>query len=338
MPNSPQIPNRSSKLSRRRFNQFISLTAISILASEVALPAIAYADDFDSTNSTINQELYHIFVGDKLAQEGGNQAVTLKSGVVRTISIPKHSKEATRITLENAALNGGDAVVVLHTLYDSVTDIDGLVADAIFSAPLLKATRDRCRDVYQQIKKGDRVNDPQALDVLDTIISGSPKLKKVKNGETIQKRYQLASQNSRLLELQTYIEEAVDKSEISSEQKQHLKGIYQYVRSGEALPGIEDMDALTNIDAIVQGSSLSVPIRQRYAVASAQTRAFTVDEAIQNLIRTRFPDETVAKHYLEAYHQIRLGKSVNDQDYLQGLNALIEKSSLSLESKAIYKL
>lgn len=338
MSDSPQLPKQSFKFGRRRFNQLITLTTVSILASEIAFPAIAYADDTASSKPVTYQERYHIFIGDRLAQEGGKQAVTLKSGVVETISIPKLSKEDTQILLKNAALDGSDAVVILHTLYDPQIDIDGVVEQAIVSVPLLKATRDRCRDVYHQVKRGDRIRDPQALDVLDTIVSGSSKIRKAKNGDLIQQRYKLASQNSRLVELQTYIEAAVDRSEISPEQKQRLKGIYQYVRAGEALPSTEDSDTLTEIDAIVQGSTLPVPLRQRYAVASAQTRAFTVDEAIQNLIHTDYPTEQEAEPYLETYNQVRLGKDVKDQVILASLDLLIGNSNLPPQGKAIYKL
>lgn len=338
MSDSPQLPKQPFKFGRRRFNQLITLTTVSILASEIAFPAIAYADDSASSKPVNYQERYHIFIGDRLAQEGGKQAVTLKSGIVKTISIPKRSREETHITLKQTALDGSDIDIVLHTLYDPSIDIDGIVEQALVSVPLLKATRDRCRDVYQQVKGGDSVRDPQALDVLDTIVSGASKIRKAKNGDLIQKRYKLASQNSRLVELQTYIEAAVDRSELPSEQKQRLKGIYQYVRAGEALLSTEDFDALTDIDAIVQGSTLPVPLRQRYAVASAQTRAFTVDEAIQNLIHTNYPTEQEAEPYLETYNQVRLGKDVKDKVILAGLDLLIDNSNLPPQGKAIYKL
>jgi hypothetical protein len=324
---------QSFKLSRRHFNQISALAAIGILAG-----GLTSCGDSPESPTIVQRETYHIFIGAKLAQEGGKQTVTLKSGNVKTLSISKRTTEKTEIALRNAALDGGDAAVVLHTLYDPLIDIDGLIEQAIFSAPLLKATRDRCRDIYQQVKSGDPIGNPQALDVLDAVVAGSSQIRKDKNGKTIQERYKLASQNVRLVELQTYIEESIDQSETAAEHKQQLKGIYQYVRSGEALPSTQDFDALSAIDAIVQGSSLPIPIRQRYAVASAQTRAYTADEAIQNLIRTKYQDEKEVKPYLEAYNDVRIGRDVKNKVILALLDSLVDKSTLPRECKAIYKL
>ncbi|KAM3095579.1 hypothetical protein ACKFKG_13275 [Phormidesmis sp. 146-35] len=44
------------------------------------------------------------------------------------------------------------------------------VGKSIISVPSIKATRDRCWDVYQQLKNGTSIHDPQALDVLDIIL------------------------------------------------------------------------------------------------------------------------------------------------------------------------
>ncbi|PZO45458.1 MAG: hypothetical protein DCF14_24985, partial [Phormidesmis priestleyi] len=334
MSGSLQVLKPLFKLSRRRFNQLTALAAISILAGGLT----SCSDAPKPPLVVVHRETYHIFIGNKLVQEGGEQTVTLKSGIIKTISISRRTTEKTETTLKNAALDGGDAIVILHTLYDPQIEIDGVVEQAILSTPLLKATHDRCRDVYHQVKKGDRIRDPQALDVLDTIVSGSSKIRNAKNGNLIQQRYRLASQNSRLVELQTYLEVAVDRSEIPPERKQQLKGIYQYVRAGEALPSVADLDALTAIDAIVQGSTLPVPLRQRYAFASAQTRAFTADEAIQNLIRSSHHAEGEAGSYLETYNRIWLGLDIKNQVILTSLNLLIDKSNLPPEVKTIYKL
>lgn len=329
---------RSLKFSRRRFNQLITLTTVSILANEIVCPEIARAGNAAALSPNTDRERYHIVIGDKLAQVGGQQSLTLKSGIIKTISIPKYSQEGTQITLKNAASDGSDAIVILHTLYDRQIDIDGLVEQGIVSVPVLKATRDRCRDVYQQLKLGNPVRDSQTLQVLDLIVAGSSKLKQAKSGEMVQKRYELASRNARLTVLQTYIEESINQSQLPAKQKQKLKGIYQYVRANEPLPNIEDLEALTDIDAIVQGSTLSIPLRQIYALASAQSRAFTVDEALQKLIRSNYPEEDEAAAYLEIYNQIRLGLKVENQEILTGLNLLIEQSNLRPEIKAIYRL
>lgn len=338
MSDTPHSLKSSLRLGRRRFNQLITLTAASVLVSEIALPAIAYADDSASPTLAPNQEKYHIFIGEQLAKNGGKQAVTFKSGIVKEISIPKKSKDNTSITVKKSALDGSDAVVVLHTLYDPSIDTDSLIELAIASAPLMDGTRDRCRGVYQQVKAGEHIRDTQVLDVVDIVVSASSELDKAENGKLVQERYLLASQNSRLMELQAYIEESITQSSLPPEQQQRLKGIYQYVRANEPLPSPEDFADLTAIDAIVQGSALPIPIRQRYAMASAQTRAYTVDEVILNLIRTNEYIGENTQKYLDVYHQTRLGQNVEDQYTLGSLDSVVYHSDISPECKAIYKL
>lgn len=338
MSDSSQLPKQPFKFSRRRFNQLATLTTASILASEIAFPAIAFADVSTVADVSASQERYHIFIGDKLAEEGGTKAITFKSGAVEEISIPKKSKDNTLITVKQAALTGQDAVVVLHTLYDPSINIDTLIEQAVASAPLMNGTRARCQDVYSELKAGNCISDTQALDVLDIVISGSADLAKDTNGKTTQERYQLASQNARLITLQSYIEEAVDKSDLPLEKQQKLKGVYQYVRANEALPSPEEFEDLTAVDAIVQGSALPIPIKQRYAIASAQTRAYTVDEVILDLIHTSAHVGDNKQKYLDVYHQARLGQKVEDQYTLGSLDSLVDFSDISPECKTIYKL
>ncbi|MGG6270827.1 hypothetical protein ACQ4M3_40545 [Leptolyngbya sp. AN03gr2] len=320
------------KLGRRQFNQLIALTTANLFVSETCFPKSAHAEELIS-----DREQYHIFIPNKIAERGGKQVITLKSGIVKTLKIPKRSEEGTKIKLNNAARDQGEAIVILHTLYDPSLDIDGMIEQVLVSIPLLKATRDRCRDVYQQLKSGTSVHDLTALDLLDIMVSGSSRLKKADSGEQIKTRFRLASENAKLVELQTYLETTIDQTELPSEQKRQLKGIYQYVRSGEALPDLNSFETLSAIDAMVQGSDLPILIRQRYEIASAQTRAFTADESIQATIRQRHQADKV-KQYLQIYHQVRIGEEIVDEDMLATLDSLIDSSQLPREVKAIYRL
>lgn len=350
MTQSPEVPTRLSAISRRQFNQIIALTTLATLTREIAFPAIAHADTAhaSATDSIAEVETYHIFVGDKIAQEGGDQKVTLRSGFEGVVTIPPPSRFNLDQCLDNISLSfddaglecleGGDVVFVLHTLNDPLIDTDGLIKQALTSAPLLDATYHRCWDVYHQVTAGNGVNDLQALSVLDTIISESYHFKKPDESKLVKRRYQIASQHARLLKLQTYIEDAIDKADLTSEKKQKLKGIYQYIRANEPLPRPNDFKDLTYVDAIVQGASLPVSLCQQYAMASALTRAYTADDEIQHLIRHNPFTKHDPEPYLKEYNDIRIGKEVKHQCVATSLDMLIDTSNISDESKTIYKL
>jgi Rieske Fe-S protein len=283
MTRADQSPSASSGLDRRQFIQLLLTGTVGFFGRDLLFPQVALADN--AASSKLSVEQYHIFVGSQVAQKGGKQAVTFKSGKTELLKIAAGSSEDAKLVVKRAALNGGDATVTLHTLYDPSIDFDTAIETALAAAPLMVGTRDRCRDAYHQIKVGEYVEDVHAQDILDIVISGSPEIEKNSNGKQIRERYQLASQSSRLIALENEIEETLASSGLSNDKKLHLKGIYQYVRANEPLPSPEDFDDLTAVDAIVQNSKLPLALKQRYAVASAQTRAFTVDKVIMALIQ-----------------------------------------------------
>jgi hypothetical protein len=235
-------------------------------------------------------------------------------------------------------LNGGDAAVILHTLHAPTIDMDSVIAKSLEATSLRAETRDRCRSAYHQVKAGLYVTDVHAQDILDIVIAGSPELGKNPNARLIRNRYSLASQNSRLIALQNQIEETISASPLLDDEKLRLKGLYQYVRANEPLPSSENLDDLTAVDAIVQNSELPLALKQRYAIASAQTRAFTIDEVILALIRqSSFVGEDQQK-YLTVYNQARLGQTVEDQYTLGLLDSLVYFSDISPECKTAYSL
>jgi hypothetical protein len=337
MTTTDRPPIASSGLARRQFIQLLLAGTVGLWGSEALFPKIALAN-IPSSSNTSNSELYHVFISDKLAQSGGEQPVTFKSGKTQPLKIPTGSREGVQLSVKQAALDAGDATVILHTLYDPSLDIDAAIDSALAAAPLIAGTRDRCLSAYRQIKAGTWVVDVHAQDVLDIVISGSPELEKNANGELIRDRYRLASQNCRLLALQNHIDKIVSASSLLDDEKLRLKGIYQYVRANESLPSPEDFDDLTAVDAIVQNSGLPLALKQRYAIASAQTRAFTVDEVIMTLIRESDYVGEAQQKYLTVYNQARLGQVVEDQYTLGSLDSLVYFSDISPECKTIYKL
>lgn len=336
---APDKLPRSTQISRRRFNQLIGLTGISCLVGGLSWPMPANAAANVGRSGISTTEKYHIFIGDELAQQGGQYSVTFRSGLTENIRIPSGSTDKTIIITKATARDGGNAEIILHTLYDpSLLNVDKWIEAVINRSPLMNATKQRCSETYQQIKAGEQVTDSYALDLMDIVIAGSSDLGKKKDGSLIQNRYQIASQNSRLIALQAYITDKIDATELPEEQKQHLKGIYQFVRANEPLPSAEDFEGLTTIDAMVQASDLAVPIKQRYAIASAQTRAYTVDEVIMDLIRHHKLTAVNQEEYFKVYNQARLGLKVEDEHLLKSLDSVVYLSDISSECKGIYKL
>lgn len=335
-----------SNLNRRRFNQIISLAALSCCFGEIAFPNAAAAGtakgkDKSAENESQQvdeREKYHIFIGSKLAEEGGECSITFRSGAKSFIQIPANSCEEKSILAKGAALDGSDAVITLHTLYDSLTNIDGLIDAAILAAPIMDATEKRCLDTYSQVKLGESVSDFYVLDILDTAISVSSKLRSDDKFKKILECYQIASQSARLTVIQTYVEEKIESNNLAPEEKQKLRGVYQFVQANDALISPEYFSDLTAVDAIVQSSNLPVSLKQRYAIASALTRAYTVDSVILELInKSEEPAENRGK-YLTAYNQVRLGQKVDDEHVLGSLDYLIYTSDISPQCKVIYKL
>ncbi len=303
----------------------------------MVLPKAALADTSTGADAS-GSELYHVFIGDKLAQKGGKQPVTFKSGKTEILKIPAGCSEGVKLTVKQAALDGKNATVVVHTLYDSSIDFDTAISAALTSASLMAGTRDRCQDAYTQIKAGNWIVDSHAQDILDIVVAGAPELEKNPNGQVIRDRYRLGSQNSRLIALQKQIEETTAASDLPDEKKLRLKGLYQYVRANEPLPSPDDFDDLTAVDAIVQNIQLPLALKQRYAIASAQTRAFTVDEVIMTLIRRSDYVGEAQQKYLTVYNQARLGQKVEDEYTLGSLDSLVYFSDISPECKTIYRL
>lgn len=333
-----RLPNALLSLNRRQFIQLLLAGTIGILGREMLLPEAALAENAPANSDISRTELYHIFIGDKLAQKGGQKKVTFKSGETESLKIPSGCNEGTKLTVKQAALNGRNATVVVHTLYDSSIDFDTAISAALTSASLRAGTRDRCQAAYAQIKAGNWVTDTHAQDILDIVVGGSPELGKDPNGQVIRDRYRIASQNSRLIALQNQLEAAVAASDLPDEKKLRLRGIYQYVRANEPLPSPDDFADLTAVDAIVQNAQLPLALKQRYAIASAQTRAFTVDEVIMALIRQSDYVGEAQQKYLTVYNQARLGQTVEDEYTLGSLDSLVYFSDISPECKTIYRL
>ncbi|MGL4503788.1 MAG: hypothetical protein ACRCU2_32305 [Planktothrix sp.] len=258
----------------------------------------------------------------------------MRSGEDFTINIPRRVADQSEFTVKGKGLEGNDIVIVMHTLYEPSAKIQENIEYEIESAPFIqKITQENCLQAYLQITEGKYFDDLATLDLLDYVVASS------KLDETIQQRYEVASQNSRLVAIEEAIENILAKSELNQNQKQVIRGTHQYVRAGDPVPNFED---LTDLAAIIAGAELSPGLQQYYLQALAKAKAVTADFIIVQLIadprQSPQLNEKDRIKYLKVYQQVRDGKNVLDQKSLNGLNQLIANSNILKTCKVLYFL
>jgi hypothetical protein len=340
-PSSNPEPNPTTGAIARR--QFLGLSASAVLALTLGgwhRPVSADSNDWGTTtdwDSNVNlniKERYRIFVPNITVARGGKARVVLRSGEDFTIDIPRRVADQSEFTVKGKGLQGNDIVIVMHTLYEPSAKIQENIEYEIESAPFIqKITQENCLQAYLQITEGKYFNDLATLDLLDYVVASS------KLDETIQQRYEVASQNSRLVAIEEAIEKVLANSELNQNQKQVIRGTHQYVRAGDPVPNFED---LTDLAAIIAGAELSPGLQQYYLQAIAKAKAVTADFIIVQLIadpkQSPQLNEKERIKYLKVYQQIRDGNNVLDQKSLNGLNQLIANSNILKTCKVLYFL
>ncbi|EKD10390.1 hypothetical protein SPLC1_S080530 [Arthrospira platensis C1] len=304
-----------------------------MLTKDLINPLSVQANSQGLGNSNISLETYHIFVPYTIARNGGKQIVTLRSGDDLSVKIPAKIEDNQEMTIKGGGFEGKDITLVLHTLYDKRTQIDDKIYQELgqnvkFILP--GSSRSKCKSVYEQIEDGEYVKDLSALNLLDYAIASS------KLDSTIQARYQLASTNSRLVGLQQAIDSTLNESTLSPEEQKIIKGTFAYVRANEPCP---DFNALTALDAIVAGSDLPSEIQVTYSLASAQSRALTVDLILVNEIwqSPQLSSET-KENYLSIYQEVRDGNTVEDTRTLKALDSFIAQANIPDNAKMVYSV
>lgn len=324
-------PN-SYPLNRRYFLGSIALVTLGLLTKDLINPLSVQANSQGLGNSNISLETYHIFVPYTIARNGGKQIVTLRSGDDLSVKIPAKIEDNQEMTIKGGGFEGKDITLVLHTLYDKRTQIDDKIYQELgqnvkFILP--GSSRSKCKSVYEQIEDGEYVKDLSALNLLDYAIASS------KLDSTIQARYQLASTNSRLVGLQQAIDSTLNESTLSPEEQKIIKGTFAYVRANEPCP---DFNALTALDAIVAGSDLPPEIQVTYSLASAQSRALTVDLILVNeILQSPQLSSKTKENYLSIYQEVRDGNTVEDTRTLKALDSFIAQANIPDNAKMVYQ-
>ncbi|MCV3214743.1 hypothetical protein OGM63_14660 [Plectonema radiosum NIES-515] len=280
-------------------------------------------------------ELHHIFIGYETVIAGGTQKVTLRSGKSYEVKIPANSPEEAKLPLKGCGLHLNDVVVVLHHLKDM--NLQKSINNLIINNEDIKPTSKlRVTNVYELIKDAKHTEDLAALELLDKMVYFS------KTKPSVIQRYNIASQNSKLIKIEECIENALTASNLDETEKQSIRGAYQYIRAGE---NITDFGVLNQLDSIIQNSLLRNELKELYFRYSVTSRASTGDLLIVNLIDNsdsslNFTSSICYKksELLAAYTTLRDGKEVSDQACLKSLDSLILNSDIPDDCKVMYKL
>lgn len=315
------VKESSHNINRRIFLNLMTSGVMVYLAKDLIYPEIA------SANDDIINEKYHVFIPYEIAKRGGIQKVALRSGNICQVKIPPRIIENHEIYVSKVGLQGNDVTLILHTLYDSQIRIADKIYQEIDQADFIRkdATKEKAKQTYELLEDGDYIEDIASLDLLQYLIASS------KLDEQIKLRYDIAYQNCQLNIVEKAIESALAKSELSQEKKKQIRSAYQYVRASEPVP---DFGYLKELEAIIASSDIPIAIKRSYSIASAKSRAFTVDIIIVKLIEKSAEKE----NYLLTYKEIRDGKKISHPETLQLLNSFILSSDISDSSKVIYFL
>ena len=279
----------------------------------------------------MSEEVYHIFIPDQIASHGGNQKVILRSGKSYDVTIPAQLQEGSKLRLKKSGLDQNDVLLILHTLYDKNNSYQQIINDLIRNCDIKYDSKVRCIQSYENIQENQLNDDLAALDLLDFIVDNN---KKNLDDEFVQK-YQLASENNRLIWIEECLEKSLEVSRLSEQKKQALRGIYQCVRAGES---IGKLNYLNDLDSIITNSNIPVTVKQRYLNASVTSKAITTELFIINLIEDKIISKVEKEKYLFVYIQVRDNQKITDLQQLLKLDKLVLNSNIPEECKVIYKL
>ncbi|NEQ35683.1 MAG: hypothetical protein F6K40_05000 [Okeania sp. SIO3I5] len=283
----------------------------------------------ETENNLEQEEIYHIFVGYQTANQGGTQKVTLKSGKSYNVRIRPNSTEGSTLRLQKCGVKSDDAFLVLHTFYNPELNLDRRINSLVIRASIYERSKTRCLEAYNRINSGLYTYDLAALNLLDFILESS------NIDSLIGLCYRIASENSRWIGIDKGLEQVLDSSNLMEVEKQRLKGIYLYIKSGEPMPNFEKFRQL---DAIILNSAIAPELKDKYLLASATSMAVRIDMLIVNLISNSSEiDKNKHRKYLSIYQQLREGATV-DNGIIENLDSVILQAEIPWICKIVYQL
>ncbi|NMG57546.1 hypothetical protein E1H12_03160 [Geitlerinema sp. P-1104] len=290
----------------------------------------ALAEPETTTSLDLDTEKYHVFIPYVRSRTGGKQEITLRSGEKLELNIPARTTENTNIRFQLPGRRG-EAIAIAHTLYDRTLRLADQIYQEIDNTSFIQdASKTKCKLVYEQVEDARYINDLTSLQLLDYVVETS------RLDDSVKDRYLLASTNSRLLGIQNVVESTLATSRLSQDKRQLILGTFELVRAGEP---ITDFKALSDLDSIVTASQLPPEIQNEYTIASAKSRAITVDLILVKWLdeNPKF-DENQKIAYLMAYQEVRDGRELSNEDLVNDLDDLILTSKISDNAKLIYAI
>lgn len=286
--------------------------------------------DIDPSYDWSMDELYHVFIGDQTASQGGTVTVMIKTGKSYQVKVPPNRVEGSNLRLKGCGLQGNDVFLILHTLTASSFNLDRKINSLIVQSPIYERTKIRCLEAYNRLNSGLDSEDFDALNLLDYLVSSS------QLHSEIGQRYTIASQSSRLVGIEKYLESVLSVSQLDSREKESVKATYQYLRCGEAVPNLA---ALTWLDSLILNSTLKPALKKYYFQASVIARVMTTDIILFQKLETH-PDipDSERKRFISVYTQLRDGKEMVDLRTLESLDDWIKAVDIPRSCQAIYQL
>ncbi|WP_373544543.1 hypothetical protein [Chamaesiphon sp.] len=305
----------TSNYSRRNFLQQITIATASLVIKDSIFSLPAGANESNKV-----AEKYLVSIPFLTAREGGDRDVMLYSGISFSLKIPQRIQDNTKIEQNGIEFN-------IRTLYDTNSRIAAKIYDEIDQTQFIStSSKSKCKSVYEEIEDCKIVKDIPTLELLDYLVLTSSNL-----SPDLRQRYEIASNNSRWVQISQVIDRAVNKSD-----SKLLLGTLESIKAGQPIP---DFKALTQLNSIVLDSNLSEAFKQTYTYGSTLSRAITVDYLIlQSIDSSNKLDDAEKQQYLATYQQVREGKKDLDPTMGAALDLFIYTSSnLPANAQVVYK-
>ncbi|MFB2836672.1 hypothetical protein [Floridanema evergladense] len=122
---------------------------------------------------------------------------------------------------------------------------------------------------------------------------------------------------------------------IEEASKAKCKSVYEQVENGEYL---DDQSTLALLDYIISTSNLDQQIKERYHIASTNSRLLGIEQTIESALSKSNLKEPEKKQIRGTYAYVRAGEPVPNFKALTDIDSIVTNSALPLEIKQTYFL
>ena len=141
----------------------------------------------------------------------------------------------------------------------------------------------------------------------------------------------------RQIRIADQVYQEVDKNTqfVQEASKAKCKAVYEQIEDGEY---IDDVSALDFLDYVISSSKLDSTIKERYQLASNNSRLFGIEQAIEMALTKSKLTEAEKKVIRGTFAYVRAGEPVPDFKALKDIYSFVAASALPLEIKQNYSL